>query len=222
MRTDMNKADSKPGNIQILVANHRRFLDFLTRRVGSRETAEEILQAAFVKGFERGETIRDDEKAVAWFYRLLRNALVDHYRHRDAEARALLRYAGLLESEPAAIEPEPEQAICACVHDLLPTLKPEYAEMIRRVDLQDASVDAVAAERGINANSAAVRLHRARQALRKRLQVNCGICAVHGCLDCNCHRSPADRSPPYRTRSPVRVCGDVRQLSRKEISHDEC
>lgn len=184
----MRETKLNPDNLQRLVDNHRQFLGFLTRRVGSPETAEEILQAAFVKSVERGDAIQDDEKTVAWFYRLLRNALIDHYRHRDAEERALHRYAGLLAPEPAAIEPELEQAICACVNDLLPTLKPEYADMIRRVDLQDASVDAVAAERGISANNAAVRLHRARRALRKRLQATCGTCAVHGCLDCTCRQ----------------------------------
>ena len=37
-----------------LVANHQRFLTFLERRVGSRERAEDILQAAFVRTLEHG------------------------------------------------------------------------------------------------------------------------------------------------------------------------
>lgn len=36
-----------------LLANHRRFLDFLTARVGKREDAKKILQDAFVKGVEK-------------------------------------------------------------------------------------------------------------------------------------------------------------------------
>src|SRR4051794_13893898 len=52
-----------------LLANHRRFLDFLTARVGRREDAEEILQEAFVRGLQKAGEIRDDESAVAWFYR---------------------------------------------------------------------------------------------------------------------------------------------------------
>jgi RNA polymerase sigma-70 factor (ECF subfamily) len=36
----------EPETIAVLVENHRRFLAFLERRVGSREVAEDILQDA--------------------------------------------------------------------------------------------------------------------------------------------------------------------------------
>ena len=78
-----------PEVVDVLVERRRRFLQFLEPRVGSRAVAEELLQAAFVKVVERGSELRDGESAVAWFYRLLRNALVDFYRHRDAERRAI-------------------------------------------------------------------------------------------------------------------------------------
>jgi RNA polymerase sigma-70 factor (ECF subfamily) len=29
-------------------------------------------------------------------------------------------------------------------------------------------------------------VHRARQALRRRLEESCGTCAEHACLDCSC------------------------------------
>lgn len=167
-----------------LVANHRQFLAFLERRVGSRATAEELLQAAFVKSLEKGGALDDGEGAVAWFYRLLRNALVDHYRRQAAEGRALEREAR--EAGEAGEDAELKGAICACVGELLPTLKPEYADMVRQVDLEERSVPDVAREAGITANNAGVRLHRARQALKKQLERSCGTCASHGCLDCSC------------------------------------
>lgn len=167
-----------------LVANHRQFLAFLERRVGSRATAEELLQAAFVKSLEKGGALDDGEGAVAWFYRLLRNALVDHYRRQAAEGRALEREAR--EATEAGEDPELKKAVCACVGELLPTLKPEYADMVRQVDLEERSVPDVAREAGITANNAGVRLHRARQALKKQLERSCGTCASHGCLDCSC------------------------------------
>lgn len=74
--------------LQVLVDNHRRFLAFLERRVESRAAAEDILQDAFVRGLDRAGSVRDESAIVAWCYRLLRNALVDHYRLGGAEARA--------------------------------------------------------------------------------------------------------------------------------------
>ena len=41
---------------------------------------------------------------------------------------------------------------------------------------------------GIEPNNAAVRVHRAREALRKRVTASCGPCAEHGYVDCTCAR----------------------------------
>ncbi|HLM46761.1 MAG TPA: RNA polymerase sigma factor [Myxococcaceae bacterium] len=173
-----------PGVVEALVGNHRRFLAFLERRVGSRALAEELLQAAYVRTLEKGGDLEEGEGAVAWFYRLLRNALVDHYRRNAAEGRALAREAR--EASERGPDPELTQTVCACIHDLLPALKPEYAELVRQVDLEGRSVPEVAQEAGITPNNAGVRLHRARQALKKQLERSCGTCASHGCLDCTC------------------------------------
>lgn len=167
-----------------LVDNHRQFLAFLRRRVRTRAEAEDILQAAYLRGVEKGGAIRSNESAVAWFYRLLRNALVDHYRRAGARARAI---AGVeLLNEPTAFDPELRGEVCACISRLLPALKPEYAEMVKRVDLEEAPLADVARSLGIKPNNAAVRLHRARAALKRSLERSCGTCATHGCLDCGC------------------------------------
>lgn len=184
MREGNGEGELSPAVVESLVGNHRRFLSFLERRVSSRAQAEEILQSAYVRTLEKGGELEDGEGAVAWFYRLLRNALVDHYRRQGAEGRALEREA----REASELGPDPEltQTVCACIHDLLPALKPEYAEMVRQVDLEGRGVPEVAWEAGITANNAGVRLHRARQALKKQLERSCGTCAAHGCLDCTC------------------------------------
>ena len=169
---------------RVLVENHRRFLAFLERRVQSREVAEDILQEAFVRGLPRLSSLRQQESVVAWFYRMLRNALVDHYRRRDAEARAMQQVAAEFnEAEP---DRELMSEVCQCVTSLIGTLKPEYAAAIQRVDLDGLAVRAFADEQGINANNAGVRVHRAREALRRQLVRSCGSCATHGCLDCDC------------------------------------
>jgi RNA polymerase sigma factor (sigma-70 family) len=184
----MDQAETTPPSPEVvarLVAGHRDFLAFLEARLPDRDTAEEVLQAAFARTLEKGGTIRESENAVAWFYRLLRNALVDHYRHRATEARALERHA----AEPLPGEQELRTAVCACMRTLLPNLKVEYAEVLRRADLEDVPIREVASDLGITANNATVRLHRARQALKRELERSCGTCATHGCLDCSCGES---------------------------------
>lgn len=175
--------------IDMLVENHRQFRAFLEHRVENAADAEDILQTAFLKGVEKGNAVREHESVVPWFYRLLRNAITDYYRHRGAEGRALQRAAGFAEDADQPL-PEVERAICRCMYDLLPTLPEDYATLLRRVDLEDASIAEVVAETGWTPNNVRVKLHRARSALRKQLELSCGSCTEHGCLDCTCGRSP--------------------------------
>ncbi|WP_338863554.1 RNA polymerase sigma factor [Myxococcus stipitatus] len=181
--------------VEILVAERRRFLAFLAPRVGSPEEAEEVLQLALVKGLEKGEGLRDEESAVAWFYRLLRNILVDRHRRARRESRVL---AAEDAEAPRSTEDTDalESSVCACVAELTDTLKPEYSAAIRRVDLEGTPVSVFAREEGLTANNAAVRLHRARQALGKRLIELCGTCCTHGCVDCVCGEPGHPRAPP--------------------------
>ena len=65
-------------------------------------------------------------------------------------------------------------------------MKPEYRDALRIVDLDDGPLSELAAASGITAENAAVRVHRARKALRQQVQKACGTCADHGCFDCHC------------------------------------
>ena len=180
--------------IATLVESHREFLRFLEGRVGSRAVAEDILQEAFVRGMSRIDSLHRDESATAWFYRMLRNAVVDHFRRRGASDRAMTALAAELD-EAAEPEVETKRVVCQCVRELAGTLKPEYAAALQRVEVDGLSVQAFAEEASITPNNAAVRLFRAREALRKRVAASCGTCADHGCLDCSCGPPPVEGEP---------------------------
>jgi RNA polymerase sigma-70 factor (ECF subfamily) len=90
-----------------------------------------------------------------------------------------------------------KEAVCACVRVLSETLKPEYGEALRRIDVDGISVKEYAAEIGIEPNNAGVRVHRAREALRKSVRTSCGTCADHGCLDCTCDKDQGPRDAEH-------------------------
>jgi RNA polymerase sigma factor (sigma-70 family) len=169
--------------VETLVANHRDFLAFVQKRVGSTALAEEILQDAFVRSIDKLDTIRDT--AVGWFYRVLRNAIIDHFRRNAAAERrneALVREVALAGEQ----DEELHRVVCKCVAQLAGTLKPDYASALQRVEVDGISVKDYADEVGISSNNAGVRIFRAREALRKEVARSCGTCATHGCLDCTC------------------------------------
>jgi RNA polymerase sigma-70 factor (ECF subfamily) len=168
----------------------RQFLAFLQRRVDDRAIAEDILQGAYLRALESKGRLRADESAVAWFYRILRNAVIDHYRRRTSENGALDRWGRELESATAP-EPQLEETACQCIAGALDVIAPSYAEFLREVDLKEGDLAVYARGHGITIGNAAVRAHRARAALRKQLIRCCGTCAEHGCLDCRCRATSA-------------------------------
>ncbi len=185
METERDVEQSGPPTAEVvaqLVANHRDFLAFVEKRVGSRDVAEEILQNAFVKSVEKLDQVKDT--AIGWFYRVLRNAIIDHYRRNAAaerRAEALAAEADLEERDD-----ELHRVVCKCVGELATTLKPEYADALRRIEVEGISVKDYAEQAGISTSNAGVRVFRAREALRKQVVKLCGTCATHGCLDCHC------------------------------------
>jgi RNA polymerase sigma-70 factor (ECF subfamily) len=181
----MVDAAEYPATVATLLENHRAFLRYLERRVGDRALAEDILQEGFAKVVARPEQAPADESVIPWFFRTLRNAAVDQFRRRGATERAYEAFARELETSdrPSA---DMEAEICACVSRLAATLKPEYAEALQVIEVAGTPVKAFAEQKGLSASNAAVRVFRAREALKKRVAESCGTCAEHGCLNCTC------------------------------------
>jgi RNA polymerase sigma-70 factor (ECF subfamily) len=183
--SDVETRPIDPDVARVLVENHREFLRFLERRVGRRDLAEDILQDAFTRGLDKLPTLRDGEAAVPWFYRTLRNATVDYYRRRKVADRALALFAEEIEKSEEPTETLRDE-VCRCVARLAETLKPEYAEALRRIEVDGVAVKDFAEEQGISQSNAAVRIFRAREALRRQVAASCGTCAEHGCVACTC------------------------------------
>ena len=186
---DRPQQDAAP--LAILLENHRAFLNYLHKRVGDRELAEDILQDAFVRVVDRPEGAPTGEGIVPWFYRVLRNAAIDQYRRRGTATRALEMFARELQTR-ADPDDELEAEICACVSRLAATLKAEYAEALQVIDVEGTTVKAFAEERGLSPGNAGVRVFRAREALKKRVVESCGTCAEHGCSNCTCQSGTAN------------------------------
>ena len=157
-------------------------LAFIRSKVGDAELAEDILQDSLLRALRGALELRDEERLTSWLYGIARNAITDTYRRRGVRDAA--RGAIAAESE-VAFTPEDEAKLCACLLGLVPTLKSEYARVVE-ADLAGTDTEALAAELGITKTNLKVRRHRARQALRRRLEETCRVCAEHHCLDCTC------------------------------------
>ena len=169
-----------------LIDQRWRFLQFGVRRVQDHAIAEDILQAAYVRALKLQTALRSDDSAAAWFYRILRNAIIDYYRHKDVEGRVM---EPLTDEADRSAEPTEAAAVCHCIHRALDRVKPAYSQILREVDLAQAEpypLNSFAKRAGITPGNAAVRAHRARHAIKQQLLQSCGPCAKAGCLDRSC------------------------------------
>ena len=169
--------------LEQLLHHNNRLLAYVRSKVNDPDLAEDVLQDSLLKAMRAAPNLRDNEKLLPWFYSILNNAITDVYRRQQVETRSLQQIAREQLSDEQS---EAERILCACFRDLIPTLKPEYGELIEQLELTNGDPSQVAAELGITPNNLKVRRHRARQALRQRLEARCRVCATHGCLDCTC------------------------------------
>lgn len=180
----MSSAHAEPP-IGPLLESRQRFVDYVRRRVNDSELAEDIVQDGLLRALRAAPDLRSEERLIPWFFRILRNAVVDEYRKRDL-ARRHVEVSGTLPDLADADEKD-EQAMCACFRPLLSGLKPEYAELIESLEFGGESPEQAARRLGITPNNLKVRRHRARQALRQQLEAACGTCAQGRCIgDCTC------------------------------------
>ena len=180
-----------PGTEDALLENFQTFVAFVRKRVGDPHLAEDIVQDSLLKALSADNKPADEENTVAWFYRILRRSIIDVYRRTDARARAMERLAQELPEEPGA---EDERLLCQCFKKLLPSIPPQYRELLSAVDLQGEDLGEVANRLGVTRNNLTVRLHRARKHLKDAMAETCQACSDEGCLDCTCEEPKQKRS----------------------------
>ena len=183
------QAHSGEDPIQQILNARAAFLSFLRKRIGDAGLAQDLFQQSVLRAIERRSSLRRREEALAWFSSILRHDLVNYLRKRAVEARVKNAYRqALIRSGHGKVPPFEEVGDnpCSCAYVLLPTLRPSYAELIRRIDLDGESSKTVAQDLAMTRNNVRVRLHRARQVLRARLVRFCGPCCERSCRNCMC------------------------------------
>jgi len=167
----------------LLAGERRRFVRLARRRLPTEADAEELVQRCMMRAAERAGSLEDPARAGAWFGRIVQRAIGDFYKSPRIEVTA-----DGMPMEVAAEMPE-VRSLCPCSVRLLDALRPAYADILRRVDLAGQSPEAVATALALSSSNVHVRLHRARRALRRRVEEHCGVSTCGPCLDCTCGKS---------------------------------
>ena len=138
---------------------------------GHAEDAEDVMQDALIRTYERVSTIKDPSAFRAWLFRTVRNACLMKRRKRVDEPARLESLDG---PEPASVTKGPDDlALNAWLGErlrrALATLPPAYRMVVLLREMEGLSTREVAKVSGMSEDNVKTRLHRARVMLREAL-----------------------------------------------------
>jgi RNA polymerase sigma-70 factor (ECF subfamily) len=153
-----------------LINRHKEYAFTVAYRIlGSREDAEEVAQDAFMSAFRALGNFNRESKFTTWFYRIVFNAAVAHKRkHRVATEQIedfKLTRLGMAQASDELKLNEQRLYIQKALNNLLP----DDVTMITLFYLKEFSLEEIADITGIAANTAKVKIHRARKRLAEEL-----------------------------------------------------
>jgi RNA polymerase sigma factor (sigma-70 family) len=159
----------------------QRLRNFIRRRVGDIDEAEDILQDVFSELVEAARLLKPVEHVSAWLFRVARNRITDLLRKRRPEVsmetpvtvsgEGELRLEDLLPSSDEG--PEAAYARRVLLEEIeaaLEDLPEEQRDVFVAHEIDGRSFKELAAETGVNVNTLLGRKHSAVLRLRRRLQ----------------------------------------------------
>lgn len=138
-----------------------------------REDAEEIVQDAFVKAFQKLHSFRRDAKFSTWFYRIVYNAAISKTRKRRLEllelsSNTIENYSVDEISEGVGqLERQRQKEIVNKLIDKLPALEYSLINLYYRMEL---SIDEISDITELSASNVKVKLYRIRKAMLHDIQ----------------------------------------------------
>jgi RNA polymerase sigma-70 factor (ECF subfamily) len=161
------------GDVEAFGKLYRRYLDPIYRyvrvRVGSEQIAEDLTETIFLRAFETLNRYQERGKPFsAFLYQIARNLLVDYYRKQHKEV-ALEDVERVAKDLPTMDERIIRDERLREIYHALDGLPPDYQEVIRLRVMLGLPTSTVSTWMERKEGATRVLLHRALQALRRRL-----------------------------------------------------
>ena len=165
---------------ELLESQRDRVFNITFRMLGNRAEAEDVAQEVFITVFKTIETFREESKFSTWLYRVTVNHCKNRIKYlsrRHDRDRAELD--DTTDSANGQIGAPPPQAADRALegaqmekllHEAISKLEEEQRIVVVLRDIEDLSIEEICEITGLPDGTVKSRLHRARLALRKKLQ----------------------------------------------------
>ncbi len=159
-----------------LVNRHQRYVFSLALRfTKSREDAEEIAQDCFVKAYRSMAAFQRTSKFTTWLYGIVYHTPMTFLRKKRLDVQSIDDEATYVQVEDTASDMKAslveEKSRAEYLEKAIGLLLPDDAVILTLFYRGEQSLEEIAAATGYEANTVKVKLHRARQRLRDKLEL---------------------------------------------------
>jgi RNA polymerase sigma-70 factor (ECF subfamily) len=160
-----------------LVSRYQSYVFTLTLRfIKSREDAEEVSQDIFVKAYRSLSDFRGASKFSTWLYTIVNTTCITFLRKKKLQTHSLddekvFEVADSVDSGFRANQVE-QKSRSNMVNNAIAMLSSDDAEIITLFYKAEQSLEEIGEILGLDPKTAKVRLHRARQRLKEKMETN--------------------------------------------------
>lgn len=160
-----------------LVRRHQRFVFTLAMRYAkSREDAEEIAQDCFVKTYRSLASFQGQSKFTTWLYSIVYTTAMTFLRKRRIDTDSIDDEGTFIQVESQAsaydVNNAENKSRSFYLNQAIGQLLPDDAAIITLFYKGEQSLEEIAQALGMEANTVKVKLFRARQRLKEKLERN--------------------------------------------------
>ncbi|KQS41133.1 RNA polymerase sigma factor [Pedobacter sp. Leaf194] len=170
-----NVLTGETGQYALLVKRHQRFVFTLALRFAkNREDAEEIAQDCFVKAYKALGSFKQTAKFSTWLYTITYTTAMTFLRKKRLDTSSISDEETFLqlENHTSAFNANvyEQQNSHAFLNQAIGDLLPDDAAIITMFYKGEQSLEEIGEALNMEANTIKVKLHRARQRLKEKLQ----------------------------------------------------
>lgn len=160
-----------------LVKRHQRFVFTLALRFAKgREDAEEIAQDCFIKAYRSLSSFQQQSKFSTWLYSIVYTTAMTFLRKKRVDTSSIDDDESYIqiENKPSGYDEYnvENKSRSYYINQAIAQLLPDDATIITMFYKGEQSLEEIAQAMGIEANTVKVKLFRARQRLKERLERN--------------------------------------------------
>jgi RNA polymerase sigma-70 factor (ECF subfamily) len=158
-----------------LVSRYQNYIfTLILRMIKSREDAEEVAQDVFVKAYRSLADFRGESKFSTWLYTITNTTCITFLRKKKLDVHSLdnEKVFEVADSKDSGFRANviEQKSRVSMVNKAIAMLSPDDAEIITLFYKAEQNLEEIARILGLEANTAKVRLHRARGRLKAKME----------------------------------------------------